>query len=128
MDRRRQSLMALALERDLRTHLRINLLPRCDAMDEYYCVALLCVEIETKILTKKELFKNQTVLCDTKPHDIFEPSFYLCFNNTFFSIFSQNRLVFEPSSKPSIVFEPTISGDKKRGRQKKSVTQQKRKQ
>lgn len=56
MDRRRQSLMALALERDLRTHLRINLLPRCDAMDEYYCVALLCVEIETKILTKKELF------------------------------------------------------------------------
>jgi hypothetical protein len=45
--------MALALERDLRTHLRINLLPRCDAMDEYYCVALLCVEIETKILTKK---------------------------------------------------------------------------
>ena len=53
---RRQSLMALALERDLRTHLRINLLPRCDAMDEYYCVALLCVEIETKILTKKELF------------------------------------------------------------------------
>lgn len=48
--------MALALERDLRTHLRINLLPRCDAMDEYYCVALLCVEIETKILTKKELF------------------------------------------------------------------------
>ena len=58
MDRRRQSLMALALERDLRTHLRINLLPRCDAMDEYYCVALLCVEIETKILTKKEVFKN----------------------------------------------------------------------
>ena len=68
---RRQSLMALALERDLRTHLRINLLPRCDAMDEYYCVALLCVEIETKILTKKELLKNQTMvlLCDTKPHD-----------------------------------------------------------
>ena len=66
---RRQSL-ALALERDLRTHLRINL-PRCDAMDEYYCVALLCVEIETKILTKKELLKNQTMvlLCDTKPHD-----------------------------------------------------------